>query len=263
MKKSNLVLHCGARSITRQDLDAIPTPQATESWHPVSYGRLVAEVERSLAASNLHIVNQAYGVTLENARMFGLLHVANGTNPEDYAVVVGVRGSLDKSLSEGVAVGSSVFACDNLAFSAEIVIHRKNTLNVLRDLPVLIDTAMGKLQVQWGNQQTRIDAYKARQIEEEDALRLAWRGYKAGVFPWARGADILSEFQKPRHDEFLVNGHTVWTFFNAVTEMLKPREGSKASGLWTLPARTGRLHKICDDWVGLSLAQDAAEVINA
>lgn len=253
MKTSNLVLHCGARSITRDELDAIPAPAPVDRWNPVPYGRLVGEVERSLGQSNLRIVNQAYGVTDQNKRMFGLLHVANGTNPEDYAVVVGVRGSIDKSLSEGVAVGSSVFACDNLAFSAEIVIHRKNTTNVLRDLPVLIDTAMGKLLTRWNDQDTRINAYKNRQIEEEDALRLAWRGYKAGVFPWARGADILCEFQKPRHPEFLANGHTVWTFFNAVTEALKPREGSKASGLWTLPARTGRLHKICDDWVGLAL----------
>lgn len=262
IKTSNLVLHCGARSITRNELDAIPAPAPTDTWNPVPYGRLVGEVERSLGQSNLRIVNQAYGVTDKNARMFGLLHVANGTNPEDYAVVVGVRGSIDKSLSEGVAVGSSVFACDNLAFSAEIVIHRKNTVNVLRDLPILIDTAMGKLLTRWNDQSTRIDAYKAKQIDEEDALRLTWRGYKAGVFPWAKGADILSEFQKPRHPEFLANGHTVWTLFNAVTEALKPREGSKASGLWTMPARTGRLHKICDDWVGLSLAEAGETALN-
>jgi len=60
----------------------------------------------------------------------------------------------------------------------------------------------------------------------------------------------------------LVNGHTVWTFFNAVTEALKPREGSKASGLWTLPARTGRLHKICDDWVGLNIGTVEEAVLN-
>jgi len=261
-KNCNLILHCGARSITRDQLNAIEAPAPTSTWNPVPYGRLVGEVERSLAASNLRVVNQAYGVTSENARMFGLLHVANGTNPDDYAVVVGIRGSIDKSLSEGVAVGSAVFACDNLAFSAEIVIHRKNTVNVLKDLPVLIDTAMGKLMTRWGDQQVRIDAYKARQIDEEQALVMAYRGYKAGVFPWAKGADILCEFEKPSHPEFLVNGHTVWTFFNAVTEALKPREGSKASGLWTLPARTGRLHKICDDWVGLNIGTVEEAVLN-
>ena len=33
--------------------------------------------------------------------------------------------------------------------------------------------------------------------------------------------------------------------------MLKPKADSKASGLWTMPARTGRLHKVCDDYAGL------------
>lgn len=259
MKHSNLILHCGARAITREQLNAIEAPEPTASWCPVPYGTLVAEVERALGQSNLHIVNQAYGVTPENARMFGLLQVANGTNPEDYAVVVGVRGSIDKSMAEGIAVGSSVFVCDNLAFSSEIVVKRKNTSQVLVDLPGLIDDAMGRLLTRWNDQTVRLDAYKVKQLQEEEALVMAWRCYKGGVFPWAKGADVLSEFVKPSHPEFLANGHTVWTFFNAVTEALKPREGSKASGLWTMPKRTGVLHKICDDWAGVTLNQPVIE----
>lgn len=255
------MLHCGARHINREQLDMIPAPAPTETWNPVPYGRLVGEVERSLNQFGLRVVNQSFGVTEGNSRMFGLLQVANGHENEDYACVVGVRGSIDKSLSEGVAVGSSVFVCDNLAFSSEIVVHRKNTLNVLRDLPVLIDASISKLMTRWQDQNMRIQMYKQKQIEEEDALRLTWRAYKSGVFPWTKGADILNEFQNPRHREFLENGHTVWTFFNAVTESLKPHEGSKASGLWSLPARTGRLHKICDDWVGLKITNSDQEEV--
>lgn len=261
MKKSNLVLHCGARSITREQLNAIEAPAPTASWCPVAYGKLVAEVERSLGASNMRIVNEAYGVTDENARMFGLLQVANQQETKDYSYVIGLRGSLDKSLSEGLAVGSSVFVCDNMAFSSEITFHRKNTLNVMRDLPTLVDTAIGQLATRWNDMDVRIETYKNTKIGEEDALRLAYRSYKAGVFPWAKGADVLAEFEKPSHPEFVENGHTVWTFFNAVTENLKPRKESKASGLWTMPARTGRLHKICDDWSGLQIAAPA-EVVN-
>jgi hypothetical protein len=106
---------------------------------------------------------------------------------------------------------------------------------------------------------TRINAYRGVKLEEEDALRLAWRSYKADVFPWAKGADVLEEFTKPQHPEF-ADG-SLWGFFNAVTENLKPRnEKSKASGLWTLPARTGRLHKICDDWAGLKINTQLAAV---
>jgi hypothetical protein len=257
--KTNLVLHCGARSITRDELFAVKAPTPTDTWCPVPYSRLVTEVERSLAASNMRVVGEAYGVTDENKRMFGLLQVANCQPTTDYAYVVGLRGSIDKSLAEGVAVGSSVFVCDNLAFSSEIVFHRKNTTNVLTDLPTLVDTAIGQLSARWNDQNVRFDTYKNKGLNEEDALLLTYRAYKADVFPWAKGADVLSEFVKPRHAEFLANGHTLWTFFNAVTENLKPRsENSKASGLWSMPARTGRLHKICDDFAGLQLTAPAS-----
>ena len=252
MKKSNLVLHCGARAISRDQLNEIQAPAPVGRWHPIPYGRLITEIERSLGNSKMRIVNEAYGVTEENKRMFGLLQVANCQETKDYAYVIGVRGSIDKSLAESVAVGSSVFVCDNMAFSGEIHFARKNTSNILVDLPQLVDTAIGQLSTRWNDQNTRIEAYKQKHLSRRDAMVLTMEAAEAEVFPWAKGWDIFQEFKSPRHDEF--KGDTLWGFFNGVTEHLKPRTAnSKASGLWTMPARTMRLHKICDDWAGLQI----------
>lgn len=260
MKTSNLVLHCGARAINREQLFKIDAPAPTKSWNPVAYRDLVGEVEKALTASNMRIVNEAFGVTDENARMFGLLQVANCKETTDYAYVVGLRGSIDKSLSEGLAVGSSVFVCDNLAFSSEITFHRKNTVNVMNDLPLLVSTAIGQLGTRWNDQATRIESYKQKELTKRDAMVLTMEAAEADVFPWAKGWDIFQEFQNPRHPEF--KGGTVWGFFNAVTEHLKPRKESKASGLWTMPARTGRLHKICDDYAGVKIDMANTVVAN-
>ena len=246
--KTNLVLHCGARHITREQLAIIPCPTATETWHPIPHIRLVEEVQRSLAASNMRIVNESYGVTEDNGRMFGLLEIANCQEMTDYAYVIGVRGSLNKSLSRGLAVGSSVFVCDNLAFSSEIVFHRKQTVFIERDLPKMVATAIGLLGQRWNDQNTRIEAYKHTAISLRDADHLLAE-IAGDVFPWQRFEEIRNEFKAPRHPEF--QKETLWALFNAVTEMLKPKADSKASGLWTLPARTGRLHKVCDDYAGL------------
>lgn len=252
MNKTNLVLHCGARSISRDALAAIPCPAATETWHPISHIHLVLEVERALANSGMKIVSEAYGVTDENARMFGLLQVARQdvAEPNDYAYVIGLRGAIDKSLSRGLAVGSSVFVCDNMAFSSEIVMHRKQTINILRDLPVMVDTAIGQLHQRWNDQGRRIDTYKATGIGNKDAAYLLME-MAGDVFPAQKLTDIYQEFKTPRHPEF--SGGSLWGLFNAVTEYLKPRAESKASGLWTMPARTGRLHKVCDDFAGLTI----------
>jgi hypothetical protein len=250
MNKSNLVLHCGARAIDRASLALIACPAPTETWHPIPHIELVNQVERSLSKSGMVIVNESYGVTEDNARMFGLLQVANSVNSEDYAYVVGLRGSLDKSLSRGLAVGSSVFVCDNLAFSSEIVFHRKSTKNIMEDLPLMVDTAIGQLHSRWNDQNVRIQAYKAKELglAQADHLLAEMAG---DVFPWQRFADIRTEFVNPRHPEFQKN--SLWALFNAVTEYLKPRADSKASGLWTMPSRTGRLHKICDDYAGVTI----------
>lgn len=252
-RNSNLILHCGARRIDRDRLSKIPCPRATETWHPIPHIELIQQIERALTTTNMAIVNEAYGVSADNAKMFGLLQVARENQTgADYAYVIGVRGALDKSLSRGVAVGSSVFVCDNLAFSSEIVFHRKQTKFIMDDLPAMVDTAIGQLGQHWVNQETRIDTYKKTSIADKDAAYLLME-MAGDVFPEQKVTDIYAEFKKPRHEEF--GRENVWAFFNAVTEYLKPRGGatSKASGLWTMPARTGRLHKVCDDYSGLEI----------
>ena len=112
----------------------------------------------------------------------------------------------------------------------------------------MVDTAIGQLSQRWNDQGKRIAAYKTKEIGLRDADHLL--AEMAGdVFPWQRFADIRKEFVSPRHPEF--QKETLWSLFNSVTEFLKPRAESKASGLWTMPARTSRLHKVCDDYAGL------------
>lgn len=257
MKTSNLILHCGARAVDRNVLANVPCPAATESWHPIAHIRLVQEVEKALTASQMRIVNESYGITEDGGRMFGLMQVANCNELQDYAYVLGLRGSLNKSLASGVAVGSSVFVCDNLAFSSEIVFRRKYTREIERDFPLMVATAIGQLSQRWNSQTKRIETYKQTAIGNKDAAYLLAE-IAGDVFPWQKFGDIYSEFKTPKHPEFVKE--TVWALFNAVTEALKPSATSKASGLWTMPSRTGRLHKVCDDYAGLVI-DTTAEVI--
>lgn len=257
MKQSNLILHCGARHVDRAQLAQFPCPPATETHHPIAHIRLVEEVERALTASDMRIVGESYGVTEDGERMFGLLQVANCQELQDYAYVVGLRGSVNKSLASGVAVGSSVFVCDNLAFSSEIVFRRKYTKQIEHDFPLMVATAIGQLGQRWNHQTKRIETYKQTAIGNKDAAYLLAE-IAGDVFPWQKFEDIYAEFKSPRHPEFVKE--TVWALFNAVTESLKPSATSKASGLWTMPSRTGRLHRVCDDYAGLIIDTQATVI---
>ena len=257
-KTSNLILHCGARHVDRTQLAQFPCPPATETHHPIAHIRLVQEVEKALTASQMRIVTESFGVTEDGERMFGLMQIAHGEEMKDYAYALGIRGSVNKSLASKFAVGATVFICDNLSMSSEIVMSRKYTKLIERDFPLMVATAVGQLGQRWNHQTKRIETYKQTAIGNKDAAYLLAE-IAGDVFPWQKFEDIYAEFKAPRHPEFVKE--TVWALFNAVTEFLKPGANSKATGLWTMPARTGRLHKVCDDYSGLVI-DTTAEVIS-
>src|SRR4051812_3235813 len=141
--KANLMLHCGANKIDGEQLVAVATPERTATWVPIPHERLLSHVLGTLGRSGLEVVSEAYGLTRDGARYFGLLQVA-GT-AADFGLVVGLRNSHDKSFPAGLVVGASVFVCDNLSFSGEVRLARKHTAHVERDLPQLVQRAVGRL----------------------------------------------------------------------------------------------------------------------
>src|SRR5262249_39136332 len=144
MRKTNLILHAGASAVDREALANVATPARTATWQPIPHAQLLSGVQRSLERAGLVVVNEAHGLTRDGARYFGLLQRGAGDD-QDGGLVVGLRNSHDKSFPAGLVVGSSVFVCDNLSFSGEVRLARKHTVNIERDLPGLIDGAVGRL----------------------------------------------------------------------------------------------------------------------
>jgi hypothetical protein len=246
-----LMLHSGAHSATREAVLAIPTPPATPTWRPVPHGDLLAGVQATLERSGLHTAEEAHGLTRDGLRYFGLLRLHNGTAGDggdggagDFGLVVGVRNSHDKSFPAGLVVGASVFVCDNLSFSGEVKLARKHTVHIGRDLPQLIEVAVGKIGALRASQARRFDAYRTTEFTDVQAHDLLIRAVDARVLPVTRIADALAEWRAPRHREFAAGGKTCWRLFNAVTEAVK-------GGLDALPKRTLALHGLLDTACGL------------
>jgi len=241
---ANLLLHCGSRAVDRAALACVATPAATQSWQPIPHLELVETVESALTTNGLRLVNQAHGMTHDNARYFGLMEITNGesVNPE-YVRVLGLRNSHDMRLTAGMVAGSQVMVCDNLAFSGEIQISRKHTVNILRDLPGMVRQAIDRLLGAWHRQDRQILQYKDAQLSDKDAHDLIVRSMDAGAFCAKRIPAILGEWREPKHQAFAPRN--VWSWFNAVTENLK-------DNLPMLPRRTQALHSVCDQYVGVS-----------
>jgi hypothetical protein len=243
----NLVLHCGARHVERQIVEQAATPTASETWVPVPHHRLLEQVESTLVAGGMTVANEAHALWSDGLRYFGLLEVTNGAAHDDYGLVIGLRNSHDKSFPASIALGSGVFVCDNLAFSAEVTIARRHTRFIERDLPRVVHTAVGRLADMRGQQDERIRLYKGTEIADSVAHDLLIRAVDAVVLPVTQVPSALEEWRSPSHEEFLADGKTVWRFHNALTHVWKGRN------LAALPRRSQALHGLLDSVCGLAV----------
>ena len=239
--KANLTLHCGAHAVEREALTLAPTPARTESWVPIPHLRLLTQVLGTLQRSGLDVVSEAHGLSRDGRRYFGLLQVAGADR--DFGLVVGLRNSHDKSFPAGLAVGASVFVCDNLSFSGEVKLARKHTSMIERDLPQLVESAVGRLGDLRHTQEERFARYRVTELSDPQVHDLIVRAMDARVLPVTKVPDVLAEWREPRHPEFR-EGWTGYRLFNAFTETLK-------GNLDLLPRRTQALHGLLDTACGL------------
>lgn len=240
----NLMIHAGGHRVERQQVIDCPTPPPTDTWHPIPHNRLFEEIEQALPRYNLNVVETQHALHKDGQRYFGLIQVSNCQADQDFGLVLGLRNSHDKSFPAGLCVGSGVFVCDNLAFSSEVVIGRRHTTYIERDLPALVAGAMGKLLDARVEQQKRIDAYKTTELGDKEAHNLMIETLRSkGIMP-TRINDVIEQWHTPKHPEF-AKERNVWRLFNGFTEALKE------SALAELPKRTQIIHGIMDRACGL------------
>lgn len=245
---SNLILHCGAQHIDRTALYGLPDPESQGRWHqPIHHADFLDQVEGALTRHGYQINAEALGLTPDGNRLFGVmevqhqaLQVFNGTS-----YTLGLRGSHDRSLSRGLATGSRVFVCDNLAFNGEQVMNTKQTTHVFDRLPRLIDDMIQRLREAFALQFQQLDSYAGTRISSTQADAAILELGRQGIVNWGELGKVTAEWDTPTHPEFAEDGPTVWRLFNAATEALKPRNPEHPR-LPKLAPKTVKLHTICD-----------------
>ena len=116
----NLVLHCGAKPVSREQLARVACPPGTDTWKPVPHLTVLDLISTMLGLSGFQIEKEQLGLTRDEHRFFGTLDLRNelaaGVN-----LSVGIRNSTDQSLPLGFCAGNRVFVCDNLSVLRGIV----------------------------------------------------------------------------------------------------------------------------------------------
>ena len=245
-----LCLHAGAEPIARTDLALVPMPQATPSYAPISHAHFVNVVQDQLERIGFRFAQEAYGVTKDGAKFFGVAELAyNGSelNARN-SLTVGFRSSLDKSIAPSLALGSRVFVCDNMAFSGEYTISRKQTTYISRDFPLRVSEIVARISNARAQQDERFDKYQAFTLSNGDAEHGMIELLRREVINPSRMAKLVNEWDSPTFDH---GDPSVWRLFNAATETLKE------SPIADITRRTIGVQSLCDEIAGVSFAAAA------
>jgi hypothetical protein len=247
MSKLNLMLHAGARPVSREELYGVQTPEATKTWHPVPHHLMFEEVTRQLTNAGATVVAEAHGLLgKDGGKYFGMVQIGDPARPDgDYGLVIGVRNSHDQSWPGAIALGNGVFVCDNLSFYGEVQLARKHTRWFMRDMPRLVSTAVGKLIEKRQQQDLRITRYRCSEITNTIANDIIVNAMLAGVIGGQKLPAVVQEWRQPRHDEF--KERTAWSLFNAFTEV------AKTQSVEAMPQRTAALYGVFDSYFNLAL----------
>jgi len=219
MKDSTLILHKGAKACTRDDLDLIPMPEKTATYQPVSHYGLANKlltISQDIM-SGFTLSGEKYGIARDGNQLFAVLQFRN--THEDIGLALGFRNSYDKSMSVGFACGASVFCCDNMALTGDIVVMRKHTKSVWEELEERAISACYRAMQNY--RQVVLDAgmFKALPMDTDAGFSHLGRLYGHDLLGPRQMSVAKEQWLKPNHEVFAPrNG---WSLYNAVTESLK------------------------------------------
>ena len=243
------MIHCGAELATWEDLQKVETPAPTDSHIPIPHHDLVNRVRDELPRHHLEVVQEEHALSKDGLNYFGVMRIEDPEHPADqdgFSRVVGIRNSHNKRMAVGLVSGTSVFVCDNMAFSGEIQALRKHTSRVMDALPEMISTAVTGVKPLLNAERQRVKSYRAHQLEdnEYEVDHIMMDMLRRGVLTGSQLSKAWDHWANPPHEEF--EDRNMWSLFNSVTEAYK------GTGMRTLFQRSRHLHDMCDELTGFT-----------
>jgi hypothetical protein len=231
---------------TFDDVCAVPTPQGTPSWRPMSHGRMIETLENVAEAHGAPVINSAHLLGRDGQRYFGLFQVNLPTMHDgEIATMIGLRNSHDKAFRAGIMAGDAPFICSNLAFNNEIVLGRKHTagfsLRVLQDLML---EAFSRLIEARQARDIKIERMKNHAISDRTAHDVIINGMRAGACAPSHVGRIAEQWHNPEHETF-AEDYSVWRLHNAFTNVWR-------GAVNQTPQRSAALNHVIDSEFALN-----------
>lgn len=222
MSTSTLVLHKGAREVSREELERVTTPPATKTHYPVPFHRFLDMTLESLRGASFHPTKQRFALSRNDMRFFCVIDL-DSPLAEGVTLACALSSAHDASLSYRFTAGNRTFCCDNLAMSSDLigVVKRKHTRNGEARMMEAIAAAT-KLLPQFAEaESSRILTARRTVIDDTKAESLVVRAWERDIISHRYALPILREFRAPSFPEF-EGDKTVYRLEQAFTTCLGP-----------------------------------------
>jgi len=222
--KATLMLHCGAKLATWQEVCDAPLPEATSSYSPVPYKDMVEMTrERCFKEFGVDEEDQFWEHGLQytkgGTRYFGVcrLHMEEA---QKWGLAIALRGSTDYTTTLALGIGGSVFCCDNLAMSADSVMtSRKHTGNAYEDFRTMLYMGIASSVSKFDDMSKELTQMSEVGCSTDRGYELIGRAMGNNVLAIQEASTAVREWRAPSHEEF--EDRTVYSLYNAFTEAAK------------------------------------------
>jgi hypothetical protein len=213
------MMHVDGKEVKREALDLIPMPEESDTYKPVSHYHLANKLLTisQVILKDYMLIGEHYGLARNGNQMFAYLKFQK--EESDMALSLAFRNSYDRSMSIGMAVGASVFVCDNLALQGEIVVMKKHTKNVWLTLENTCIQTLYKSQECFQKIVADSQVMKQRALNDVEAFKIMGLLYGRDIIGPRQLTVVKDQWLNPPHKEF--EERSLWSLYNCCTEALK------------------------------------------
>lgn len=216
---------------------AVPEPQFTRSWHPISHSKLLDAMHNSLSILRANVVKASYTMSEDGLNLFGTWEL--DVNYKDSPLMVGFRNSMKKMFAVGFCAGRFVVACSNMQFGGDFVEFRKHTsglnIEVLHNLCNRSFVTIRDRMIEFADWHESLRNVK---LPREQSKILTHDCMEYGVFPPSK----FAQFLEAHREEKMLYGPNLYSFYGGVTRIIKD------SSLFKIQQTTGALNIMVNDW---------------
>jgi len=239
----------GKNHVSEAEVFSVPDVPFTRTFKPFHHRNIISVVKQGVEAVGLDIVEKEYVLAQNGQRMFGVYQLSQGTSELSWSI--GIRNSMNKSMSIGITAGTKVFVCENLCFSGEFLAFRRHTAGLnIDELAFLAYRSMRQLIPMLKAFQNWHLGLRNFSLSEVDAKILLVEIMTNSVIPSSKFSQFNKLYAKIYDD-------SLWGFHEAVTDLLK------GSNLLTLPKKNKALNQVINSYIDfLDSANDRSALGN-